>query len=78
MLVFQVASSALTPTVLQTPTMADNDDDFFALTPAAAVDGIIKLRTREGRALYNAGIEKINDELYDCTPDGLYQFLESL
>ena len=78
MLVFQHISSALTPKVLQTPTMSGINDNLFALNTASVAYGIIKLITREGRALYNSGIVKINNKLFECTSDGLYQFLESL
>ena len=52
--------------------MVDVDDDFLVLTPVAAVDEIIKPRTHKFCALYSSSIEKINDELYDCTPGILY------
>ena len=56
--------------------MVDVDDDFLVLTPVAAVDEIIKPRTHKFCALYSSSIEKINDELYDCTPGILYQFIK--
>ena len=58
--------------------MAGTNEDLSDLTLLEAVDGTIKLITCEGRGLYNTGIGNINNELYDCTPDRLYQFLESL
>ena len=50
----------------------------FALTPAVAIDGIVDYTTSEGRKLYNSASYKLEEELYDCKPDGLYQFLQSL
>ena len=50
----------------------------FALTPAIAVVGIIDYNTNVGRKLYESATAKVAEELYDCKPDGLYQFLQSL
>lgn len=50
----------------------------FALTPAIVVEGIIDFRLEEGRKIYSSAIAKLDDELYDCKPEGLYQFLQSL
>ena len=50
----------------------------FALTPAVAVQGVIDYNTTEGQKLYSTAIYKLDDELYDCKPDGLYQFLQTL
>ena len=61
MLVFLHDSSLLTSKVLQNPNVDDIYDYLFALSQAAAVYGIIKLRTREGHSFYNSGVGKIND-----------------
>jgi hypothetical protein len=50
----------------------------FALTPAVAVIGVINYNTSEGRKLYASATAKLAEEQYDCKPDGLYQFLQSL
>jgi hypothetical protein len=50
----------------------------FALTPAIAINGVVDYTTSEGRKLYSSATYKLEDELYDCEPDGLYQFLQSL
>jgi hypothetical protein len=50
----------------------------FALTPAVAVLAIIDCNSTEGRKLYGHATSKLDEELYDCKPDGLYQFLQSL
>jgi hypothetical protein len=50
----------------------------FALTPAVAVLGVIEYNTTEGQKLYSLATHKLEEELYDCKPDGLYQFLQSL
>jgi hypothetical protein len=50
----------------------------FALTPAVAVQGIIDYKTTEGRKLYSNATYKLDEGLYNCKPDGLYQFLQSL
>ena len=56
----------------------EEDEVIFALTPAIAVQGVIDYKTNEGRKLYGSATYKLEDELYDCQPDGLYQFLQSL
>jgi hypothetical protein len=50
----------------------------FALAPSVAVQGTIDYKTQEGRKLYGSATYKLDEELYDCKPDGLYQFLQSL
>jgi hypothetical protein len=47
----------------------------FALTPAVAVQGAIDYTTNKGQTLYTSVMYKLDKELYDCKPDGLYQFL---
>jgi hypothetical protein len=49
----------------------------IALTPALAVQGVIDYETIEGQKSYGSATYKLNEELYDCKPDGLYQFLQS-
>jgi hypothetical protein len=50
----------------------------FALTPASAITGVIDFITSEGRKLYNSATYKLDEDPYDCQPDGLYQFLATL
>jgi hypothetical protein len=50
----------------------------FALTPASAIQGVINMTTTEGRKLYSSATHKLEEDLYDCQPDGLYQFLATL
>jgi hypothetical protein len=50
----------------------------FALTPAVAVTGVVDFKTPEGRKLFQTATHKLEDELFDCDADGLYQFLKSL
>jgi hypothetical protein len=50
----------------------------FALNPAAAINGVIDYSTIEGRKLYGYATKKLDEELFDCNADGLYQFLQSL
>ena len=49
-----------------------------ALSPAAAVQGIIDFKTTEGRKLCAAAAKKLDEETFDCVPEELYQFLKSL
>ena len=50
----------------------------FALTPAVAITGVIDYTTNEGRKIYSSATAKLDEELYNCTPDELHQFLQSL
>jgi hypothetical protein len=50
----------------------------FALTPAVAVTGVVDFKSREGHKLFQTATSKLEEELFDCTPDGTYQFLKSL
>ena len=51
----------------------------FALTPAQASGGsILDLRNAGDRKLYHKAVAKLSDELFDCSPEGLFQFLRSL
>ena len=50
----------------------------FALTPSIAITGVVHFLSPEGRKLFQTGTYKLEDELFDCNPDGLYQFLKSL
>eukprot|EP00978_Attheya_sp_CCMP212_P026733 scaffold88424_cov63-Attheya_sp.AAC.2 len=50
----------------------------FALTPAQAHSGVIDMSTTEGRKLYAKAIAPLQEELYDCIPDGLFGFLKEL
>jgi hypothetical protein len=50
----------------------------FALSPGVAIQDTVKFETTEGRKLYGHATYTLDKELYDCKPDGLYQFLQSL
>lgn len=50
----------------------------FALTPAAAVCGIIDYSTAAGRKLYAAATAKVEEDLFDCCADDLYSFLRAI
>jgi hypothetical protein len=47
----------------------------FALSPAMAVPGIIDFTSRIGKDVFQFSTEKLDEELYDCHPDGMIQFL---
>jgi hypothetical protein len=47
----------------------------FALTPASGITGVLDFTTSEGRKLYNSATYKLDEDPYDCQPDGLYQFV---
>eukprot|EP00978_Attheya_sp_CCMP212_P033479 scaffold135186_cov68-Attheya_sp.AAC.2 len=50
----------------------------FALTPAMAVTGVLDFATREGSKIYHSETKGLSEEVYECTPDGLFNFLETL
>ena len=50
----------------------------FALSPAMAIPGIIDFTSRMGKDVFRFSTEKLDEELYDCHPDGMIQFLQSL
>jgi hypothetical protein len=50
----------------------------FALTPAQAVTGIIDFYGREGQRIYSSATKTLEEERYDCLPDGFYQFIATL
>jgi hypothetical protein len=50
----------------------------FALSPAMAIPGIIDLSSRTGKDIFRYATEKLEEDLYDCHPDGMTQFLQSL
>ena len=50
----------------------------FALTLGQANSGVINFTSKTGTALYKASTQKLDEELYDCTPDGFFQFMQCL
>ena len=50
----------------------------FALTPATAVTGVLDYTTRDHAKIYSSGSKGLSEEPYDCTPDGLSDFLVTL
>ena len=50
----------------------------FALTPSAAIEGVVDFRTAEGRKLYERVTARLSDILFDCTPENLFRFIEEV
>eukprot|EP00978_Attheya_sp_CCMP212_P025956 scaffold84501_cov28-Attheya_sp.AAC.1 len=50
----------------------------FALTPAMEIVGVFDLAAREGSKIYSSAIKGLSEELYDCMPNGFFDFLETL
>jgi len=50
----------------------------FSLTPRLYAQGVIDYSTKAGMSHYKGSTAKLEEELYDCTPDGFYQFIKSL
>jgi hypothetical protein len=40
-----------------------------------AIPGIIDLASKTGKDIFRYATEKLEEELYDCLPDGMTQFL---
>ena len=50
----------------------------FSLTPGLSNTGVLDYSTKEGKSHYKAATAKISEDLYDCSPEGFYQYLKSL
>lgn len=50
----------------------------FGLTPGLATQGIIDYTTKAGASLYRSATQKVSEELYDCSPDDFYQFIQKV
>ena len=50
----------------------------FSLTPGQATQGLLDYNTKAGRSHYGHATSKLEEELYDCSPEGFYQFMKSL
>jgi hypothetical protein len=47
----------------------------YALAPAQAVSGSLNYTKEAHSKIYKSGIRPVSETLYDCEPDGLFQFL---
>jgi hypothetical protein len=50
----------------------------FSLTPGTNTRGIIDYSKKIGETHYKGATAKVEEELYDCNPDGFFQFIKSL
>ena len=50
----------------------------FSLTPGGVNRGVLDYSIKAGYYHYKGATEKLEEELYDCTPEGFYQFIKSL
>ncbi len=51
----------------------------FALMPTLVTEGLLDYSMRAGQAIYAAAVQLLNeDDLFDCNPTGLHQFLTLL
>jgi len=48
----------------------------FALTPARATHDVIDYTTTLGINIWTTATRKLSEELFDCTPEGLRDFLQ--
>ena len=48
----------------------------LALSPVASIPGVIKYLLSEGRKIYGSATYKLSDEMFDCVPEYLTQFLD--
>ena len=50
----------------------------FALSPAAAIHGVINYLTSEGRKIHELATHKLLEDQFDCVPEELTQFMDDL
>ena len=50
----------------------------FSLRPGHRQGEIISMNTKQGYNHWKLATEKLDEELYDCDPEGLYQFMKAL
>ena len=50
----------------------------FSLRPGHRQGEIINMNTKQGYDHWNLATEKLKEELYDCEPEGFYQFMKVL
>ena len=50
----------------------------FSLTPGLSNVGVLDYSTKDGRSHYRAATTKLTEDLYDCDPEGFYQFMRTL
>ena len=50
----------------------------FALNPAQAITGIINFTKDSNVKLYRKAMSKLSEDLFDCVPEDLLQFLKTL
>ena len=50
----------------------------FALSPAAAIQGVIDYLKSEGRKIYGSATHKLSEDQFDCVPEDLTQLLDDL
>ena len=50
----------------------------YALAPAQAVAGSLDYTKEAHAKIYKSGIRPVSETLYDCEPDGLFQFLKEV
>jgi hypothetical protein len=62
----------------QVPPQDANQPPIFGLTPGTAGYQIIDYNSKAGYSKFKAGTSALNEELYDCSPDGFYQFIQDL
>lgn len=50
----------------------------FSLTPGLANTGVLDYGTKLGRSIYGYSTAKLEETLYDCDPEGFFQFMKSI
>jgi hypothetical protein len=51
---------------------------FFALAPAQSVTGPLDDSKTDHAIIYRAAIQQVSEQLVDCEPEGLFQFLKEV
>jgi hypothetical protein len=50
----------------------------FSLTPGMTPLGVIDYSTKAGLSHFKSATAKLEEDPYDCNPDGFYQFMKSV
>ena len=53
-------------------------DDDDSMRPGHHKGGVIMMNAKQGRYHWKYATEKLEEELYDCNPDGFFQFMKSI
>ena len=56
----------------------NQEPEGFSLTPGTSYDGVLNYQTKEARTYYGYATKALEEEPYDCNPEGFYGFIQTL